>query len=164
MFGIPYVSCVMCQVSHVAGEEEKEVFFFGRSGGASQLRVCYQWGLPRLVTYTLELKTDEEYMEIKGTLVASYLARFVVLYHTGEKPKKLQCSTEKFIPAPFSTDQEECGQHQQQDKYLVTAVCWQAHWAQLPALATLLLVLWVQPGHSGTDKTTHCQALSSSSA
>ena len=35
--------CVTCQMSHVNKN--------GQSGGARRLRVCYQWGLPRLVCY-----------------------------------------------------------------------------------------------------------------
>ena len=44
-----HVSCVTCHMSHV-------IFFFfyvkkiGQSGGASRWRVCYQRGLPRLVS------------------------------------------------------------------------------------------------------------------
>ena len=40
-----HVSCVRCQVSHVS----YYIFFFLQRGGASRGRVCYQWGLPRLV-------------------------------------------------------------------------------------------------------------------
>ena len=39
-----HVSHVMCHMSHVTCN-----IFFGQKGGASQWRVCYQWGLPRLV-------------------------------------------------------------------------------------------------------------------
>ena len=41
------VSHVTCHVSHV--------FFFRQSGEAYRWRVCYQWGLPRLVEYYLYL-------------------------------------------------------------------------------------------------------------
>ena len=42
-----HVSRVMCQVSHVTFIYF--IFFFGQSGEAYRLRVCYQRGLPRLV-------------------------------------------------------------------------------------------------------------------
>ena len=59
MFTIPYVSCVMCQVSgvkchvsqvmcHVSHVNKKTKTKL-QSGGASWSRVCYQRGLPRLV-------------------------------------------------------------------------------------------------------------------
>ena len=42
-----HVSGVTCQVSHVRCQVSGVTFFL--SGGVSLLRVCYQWGLPRLV-------------------------------------------------------------------------------------------------------------------
>ena len=43
----------MCHMSHVTRLFFLHVFFtlkqIGQSGGASRRRVCYQWGLPRLV-------------------------------------------------------------------------------------------------------------------
>ena len=44
MFAIPYVSCVMCHVSHVTCPMSNK-----KSGGASRLRVSYQRGLARLL-------------------------------------------------------------------------------------------------------------------
>ena len=48
-----YMSSVTCQVSHVS--IYLCIYFLGQSGGASRLRVCYQWGLPRLVCWDLAL-------------------------------------------------------------------------------------------------------------
>ena len=55
-----HMSCVTCPVSHVKiffyifyrKKKYITIFFFvqiGQSGGASRWRVCYHWGLPRLV-------------------------------------------------------------------------------------------------------------------
>ena len=47
-----HVSCVTCHVSHVTCHMSRVMFFssfFGQSGEAYRWRVCYQWGLPRLV-------------------------------------------------------------------------------------------------------------------
>ena len=47
---LPLVTCqvshVTCHMSHVACHMS---FFFWQSGEASQWRLCYHWGLPRLV-------------------------------------------------------------------------------------------------------------------
>ena len=56
-----HMSCVTCPVSHVKiffyifyrKKKYITIFFFvqiGQSGGASRWRVCYHWGLPRLVS------------------------------------------------------------------------------------------------------------------
>ena len=46
-----HASCVMCHMSRVTLKNiyEYEYFFFLHTGGVSWWRVCYQWGLPRLV-------------------------------------------------------------------------------------------------------------------
>ena len=48
-----HMSCVTCYMSHVTCHmscvEYIYIYFFGHSGEASQRRVCYQQGLPRLV-------------------------------------------------------------------------------------------------------------------
>ena len=47
-----HMSCFTCQVSHVRCQVSHVILliiFFGKSGGASRRRVCYQRGLPRLV-------------------------------------------------------------------------------------------------------------------
>ena len=84
MFISYYVSCVICNVSHVTShlapvichmsyvtshlkkktffiiikKENKTniyiFFFIGQSYGASRLRVCYQWGLPRLILLPID--------------------------------------------------------------------------------------------------------------
>ena len=41
-----HMSCVTCHVSHGMCN----IYFFLQSGGSSQWRVCYQWGLPSLVS------------------------------------------------------------------------------------------------------------------
>ena len=79
MFTIPYVSCVMCHVSRVTCHVSrvtchvshvtchmscvtKKVFFFveknGKSGEASRSRVCYQRGLPRLVSKVMDIESN----------------------------------------------------------------------------------------------------------
>ena len=64
MFTPPNVSRVTCHVSHVTCHVSRvtchvshvtcHIFFlfFGQSGEAYRWRVCYQWGLPRLVSNT----------------------------------------------------------------------------------------------------------------
>ena len=62
----PCVTChlshTLCQVLHVTGHVSSVTFFyylfflfFGQNGRASQKRICYQWGLPRLVLYQLQI-------------------------------------------------------------------------------------------------------------
>ena len=68
-----HVSCVMCHMSHVTCHMSRvscqNIFFtlfnkkiyvlfvffnkFGQSGGASRWRICYQRGLPRLVSFKI---------------------------------------------------------------------------------------------------------------
>ena len=62
-----HVSCVMCHVSPVTCQiiflhntKEKKLFFcilkkIGQSGGASRWTVCYQRGLPRLVSSNISV-------------------------------------------------------------------------------------------------------------
>ena len=49
-----HVSCVTCHVSHVMCK-----IFFVLRGGGSRWRVCYKWGLPRLVLFMLWCSTDD---------------------------------------------------------------------------------------------------------
>ena len=57
-----HVSGVTCHVSPVTCHMSRVRFYFfwggGQSGEASQGRVCYQRGLPRLVYYTSSLSVD----------------------------------------------------------------------------------------------------------
>ena len=52
-----HVSSVICNLSHVMCQKKYDFFFFffGKIGLASWRRVCYQWGLPRLVLIILEM-------------------------------------------------------------------------------------------------------------
>ena len=50
------VSLVMCHVSCVTCNYYYYIFFFLQIGGASQWRVCYQRGLPRLVKFWIRKK------------------------------------------------------------------------------------------------------------
>ena len=57
-----HVSTVTCHLSHV--KKRIHIYFFylkkiGQSGGASRWRVCYQWGLSRLV-YIVLLEIQRE--------------------------------------------------------------------------------------------------------
>ena len=47
----------------------KWIFPIGQSGEASRWRVCYQRGLPRLVSYHLPLQTDNEPNQIFSAIV-----------------------------------------------------------------------------------------------
>ena len=53
--GIRHMSGVTCHMSgvrcQVSGVTCNFFFLFSESGGTSRWRVCYQWGLPRLVFY-----------------------------------------------------------------------------------------------------------------
>ena len=72
-----HVSCVMCHVSLIMCHMSPvtchmSLFFYpsekiGHSGGSSQWRVCYQWGLPRLV-----LKGTALSIVIKGHILAPH--------------------------------------------------------------------------------------------
>ena len=52
-----HLSCVTCVMCHMYKKTKKKQYVFflvEQSVGASRWRVCYQWGLPRLVCYITE--------------------------------------------------------------------------------------------------------------
>ena len=65
------VSRVMCQVAHVRCHMSHLFFYFFiffQSGGAIRWRVCYQWGLPRLVyQYFSKPSRCQQVMDTKKT-------------------------------------------------------------------------------------------------
>ena len=71
--GMCHMSHVTCHMSHVTGHvslvtghlsqrKKRKNFYIKQSGGTSQLRVCYQRGLPRLV--------------LKGTVLANFVLQY----------------------------------------------------------------------------------------
>ena len=67
---VSHVTChMLCVTCHMSG-----VIFFKQDGGVIWWRVCYQWGLPRLVLLAYTAK--------------NYLFIFIVVYHSAKHPNK----------------------------------------------------------------------------
>ena len=75
---IPCVTChVTCHMSRVTCKmsKKKNIISYWQIGEAYRWRVCYQWGLPRLVSIILSLKTVVEtfkILPINGRYIKSY--------------------------------------------------------------------------------------------
>ena len=66
----------MCHMSHVTFHmSHVAFFFFGQSGEAYRWRVCYQRGLPRLVS--VEVSISYEYTEETRNLKFEFLNKLI---------------------------------------------------------------------------------------
>ena len=82
---------VTCQVSHVRCHFFSFCFlvvFFGQSGWASQWMVCYQWGLPHLVSFKLLLN---KHFKHHWFVIVFVLRQFNFEYIWWNKYPKSEC-------------------------------------------------------------------------
>ena len=89
------VSGVTCHVSCVMRHLLLYIFFFGQSDRASPWRVCYQRGLPRLVSFLSPLNICTIFLKSTEYLDISLISRMLPC----QKPEGLV--TNKFTLDPF---------------------------------------------------------------